>query len=78
MPLPSLDTKLKPLIQGLTCHYLGALSDELCAGELHGLALPVETLRQLVVDCLMQSGATSQLIHLRSLIPHSSQIRSLV
>ena len=53
------------LCQALTCHYLGILSDELCACGLHALALPVETLRLMAADCLMESRPASQLVHLR-------------
>ena len=52
-------------LQALTSYYLGTLSDELCACGLHALALPVETLRLIAVDCLLQSVSASQLVHLR-------------
>ena len=47
------------------CHYLGVLSDELCACELHALALPAETLRLLAAECLVLSRPATQLGHLR-------------
>ena len=53
------------LCQALTSHYLATLSDELCACGLHAPALPVETLRLVAVDCLMESRPASQLVHLR-------------
>ena len=53
------------MCQALTSHYLATLSDELCACGLHALALPVEILRLVAVDCLMESRPASQLVHLR-------------
>ena len=58
------------LCQALTSHYLASLSDELCACGLHALALPVETLRLVAVDCLMGSRPASQLAHLRYVHVH--------
>lgn len=52
-------------LQALTSYYLGTLSDELCACGLHALALPVETLRLMAAECLLQSVSASQLVHLR-------------
>lgn len=52
-------------MQALTSYYLGTLSDELCACGLHALALPVETLRLMAAECLLQSVSASQLVHLR-------------
>ena len=51
----------------LLVHYLGVLVRELCACDLHPLALPALLLQLVTSECLMAEGSRPlcQLIHMR-------------
>ena len=51
----------------LLVHYLGVLVRELCACDLHPLALPALLLQLAISECLMAEGSRPlcQLIHMR-------------